>query len=133
VAHPAPRRLDLAHRRRPIIKECHERINRLSPPEEHDNLLAVTTILTRLRYNDPELIAILGGKRSMLELPFLQEIFAEKLQGVVLSVLRERFEVVPDEIADLLRPIEDEAALDRLVRWAATCPDLDAFRARLTP
>ncbi|MDR3638589.1 MAG: hypothetical protein P4L84_32590 [Isosphaeraceae bacterium] len=116
----------------PVIKECRERIDRQSPPEEHDNLLAVTAILTRLRYNDARLMAILGGKGSMLELPFLQELFAEKMQRAILSVLRARFTNVPNDLEDRLQPIEDEARLDELIEWAATCPDVNAFRARLS-
>ena len=41
---------------------CRERIDADAPPGEHENLLVVTQILAGLRYNDPRLFSILGGK-----------------------------------------------------------------------
>lgn len=117
----------------PIIRQCRERIDRQAPAEEHDNLLAVTAILTRLRYNDGQLIAILGGRSAMLELPFLDELIATRVQQIIISVLQERFGSVPAEIEDGLRPIEDKVTLDQLARWAVTCRDPNAFLERLRP
>ena len=37
------------------------------------NLLAVTQVMTRLRYNDPSYWAILGGKKTMMESPLIKE------------------------------------------------------------
>ena len=48
----------------PIFQECRARIDRDAPPDEHENLLAVTQILAGMRYNDPRLFQILGGRRS---------------------------------------------------------------------
>jgi hypothetical protein len=39
----------------PILRECRERIDQSAPADEHENLLAVTQFLARLRYNDPRL------------------------------------------------------------------------------
>jgi hypothetical protein len=44
----------LAHSDRPaeeVLRECRERIDRLAPPGEHGNFLAVIQLLGRLRYN----------------------------------------------------------------------------------
>lgn len=119
----------------PVIRECRARIDREAPPEEHENLLAVTAVLTALRYNDPRLTTILGGRQTMLELPFLQEFRqefrAERAHKDILMVLGARFGSVPGGLEDELRPIEDDAKLDELIKWAAKCPDVAAFRSRL--
>jgi len=49
-----------------------------SPPGEEANLLAVTQAFSFLRYNDLDLLTILGGKNVMLEVSFLDEIVEEK-------------------------------------------------------
>ena len=61
----------------PIFQECRARIDRDAPPEERENLLAVTQVLAGLRYNDPGLFQILGGREAMIESPVLQELKAE--------------------------------------------------------
>jgi hypothetical protein len=63
--------------REPIFQECRTRIDRDAPPDEHENLLAVTQILAGLRYNDPRLFQLLGGREAMIESPVLQEFVAE--------------------------------------------------------
>ena len=62
----------------PIFQECRTRIDRDAPPDEHENLLAVTQILAGMRYNDPRLFQILGGREAMIESPVLQEFLAER-------------------------------------------------------
>ncbi len=47
----------------PIFQECRSRIDRDAPPDEHENLLAVTQILAGMRYNDPRLFQILGAEK----------------------------------------------------------------------
>ena len=54
-----------------VIQECRRRIDAEAPENERQNLLAVTQVLTRLRYNSEKLFQILGGGETMLELPFL--------------------------------------------------------------
>jgi hypothetical protein len=39
---------------------------------------------------------------------------------------------VPADLSSRLRPLLDEDKLQELVRFAADCPDLEAFRTRLT-
>ena len=61
----------------PIFRECRERIERDAPPGELENLLAVTQFLSSLRYNDPRLFEILGGRQAMIESPAIQESIAD--------------------------------------------------------
>ena len=61
----------------PIVRLCRDRIDQDAPPGEHENLLAVTQFLARLRYDDPRLFQILGGRRAMIESPLLDELKAE--------------------------------------------------------
>jgi hypothetical protein len=80
----------------------------------------------------------------MIESPYLQsiveEVVAERLakevakerQKNVLRMLAKRFGSVPAEIRTLLEAVSEESRLDELLDWAVTCPDLDAFRARLS-
>ena len=76
----------------------------------------------------------------MLEIPFLDEIVMEKTreaarvtaratacQGVV-TVLEARFGDVPCDLAEEIESVDDEMQLRGLLRVAASCPDLDAFR-----
>ncbi len=116
----------------PILQQCRELIDRHAPAEERANLLAVSQVLTRLRYNDRELLSIFGGSRIMIESPLIQELFAEKIHKPILRLLSARFGSVPQDIAMALQNIQDEQRLDDLVVWAGLCPDLPAFRARLS-
>ena len=50
----------------PIFQECRIRIDRDSPPDQHENLLAVTQILAGMRYNNSRLFQILGGREAMI-------------------------------------------------------------------
>jgi hypothetical protein len=64
--------------------------------------------------------------------PLVQEIVTEARHRIILRILTARFGTVSPEIAVLLQPVQDEQKLDDLVGCAATCPDLEAFRARLS-
>lgn len=63
----------------PILRECRRQIDRLASPEEHENLIAVIQVLTGLRYNEPGLLKLLGGREAMIESPVLQEIVQEEV------------------------------------------------------
>ncbi len=68
----------------------------------------------------------------MIESPLIQELIAENSQKHIVRFLTARFGTVPQEIVTALRNIQDEQRLDSLVEWAGLCPDLEAFRARLS-
>ena len=91
--------------------------------------------MTRLRYNDPGLIAIFGGRQIMIESPLIQELVDEakrnQMHEAIAQVLEARFGQVPEDLAAHLRTILDAPRLSHLNRLAALCPDLEAFRAAL--
>lgn len=80
----------------------------------------------------------------MLEIPFLDEIVMEKTRETaratacetarqyILTVLEARLGKAPGDLAEEIESIDDEKQLRGLVRLAASCPDLDAFRNGLT-
>jgi predicted transposase YdaD len=115
-----------------LLQRCRERIDQQAPPEEHDNLLAVTQVLGRLRYNTNLLMSIFGGSRVMIESPLIQELVGQARQKDILRALKNRFGADLAEIVVALQPVLDEDKLDELFDWAMQCPDLASFRARLT-
>jgi hypothetical protein len=118
-----------------LLQRCREQIDRLATPAEHGNLLAVTQILAGLRYNDPALLTILGGKLHMIQSPVLIEVLEERerevAQRYVLQVLTSRFGSVPEALAAQVRSVQSLELLEQLHRFAAVCPDVEAFRAHL--
>jgi hypothetical protein len=123
----------------PVLRRCREVIEHGAPPEERASLLAVTQVLMGLRYNDPQLLTILGGRAAMIESPVLRELEAEwtakamaeaKADGIA-RFLAARFGPLPADLESDLRAIDDLNRLNALVESAARCPDLEAFRAQL--
>jgi hypothetical protein len=119
-----------------MLHRCRDAIERNAPAGEKPSLLAVTQVLAFLRYNNRGLLTILGGTKAMLELPFLDELFAEKYENLlgartrenIVAVLETRFGDVPRNLVEEIESVVDEKHLKRLVRSAAACPDLAAFR-----
>ena len=74
----------------------------------------------------------------MIESPILQELKAEwsreaahrTRHDALLAVLVARFGPTAEGCNEVLRALDDPR-LDDLIRFAAICPDLDAFRASL--
>ncbi len=116
-----------------MLRECRERIAHDAPPNEHENLLVVTQFLARLRYNDPELLNLLGGRDAMIELPYLDDVFAEIRRRDIIAVLTTRFGSDAVDLANDLKNIEDEERLLELIKLAATCRTLKSFRKHLSP
>jgi hypothetical protein len=114
-----------------VLEKCRDRIEQQAHPADQANLLAVSQVLAKLRYQDPQLLAILGGKRVMIESPLIKEIVAESRQEDIVRVLQARFGPVPLETTTRLRKIQSEKKLNDLIAHAALCPDLESFRERL--
>lgn len=126
---------DFAGRPEPVFQRCREVIGHASTESERINLLAVTQVLAGLRYNDPRLLAILGGRRIMIESPVLRELEAEwkaeaKAESV-LAFLEGRFGSVPSDVRTAVREIHDLARLDLISRAAGQCEDISTFRAQV--
>jgi hypothetical protein len=119
----------------PVLERCRRIIQDRGAPEERASLFAVAQVLASLRYNDPGLIAILGGREAMIESPLLKEIVeetrVETKAEAILAFLRARFGQVPAELADAVRCVRDSAELDRLLDVTACCLDLESFRSAL--
>jgi predicted transposase YdaD len=57
-----------------VLGRCRERIDRDAREDERANLLAVTWVLARLRYNEEDLKAMFGGRSAVIESPFFQDL-----------------------------------------------------------
>ena len=115
-----------------LLRECRGRIDRQAPVQEHDNFLAVTTMLASLRYNDDVLNNIFGGGRAMVEFPLMKKMWAQAQQRDILRILSARFKSVAPDIEKELQGVNEPDRLDDLIDWAASCPDLPAFRTKLS-
>ena len=116
-----------------VLRRCREVIDQYAPADEHESLITVTQVFTRLRYKDPNLLSILGGKTVMIDSLvrslLIREIVAERRHKDILKVLAIRFGPVPPELAAEVRSILDETVLDAVVELAASSPDLEQFGA----
>jgi len=123
----------------PVLRECRARIDAQAPPGELENMLAVTQVLARFRDNDPGILALFGGRQSMIESPLIQELEAEftskathkAMHKSILVVLEARFGTIPEDVRTAVQRVQDESALLALTQLAARCPDLDEFREGL--
>jgi hypothetical protein len=114
-----------------LLDRCRQRIETQAHPKDQANLLAVSQVLTRLKFPHPEMLALLGGSEVMIESPLITELLAKRTQENILKVLKRRFGKLPHEIATRLRAVVREKELDDLLGLAADCPSLEAFRERL--
>jgi predicted transposase YdaD len=117
-----------------VFQECRRRIDQ-APEEERANMLAVTQVMAQLRYNDSNLLAILGGRQTMIESPLIQEIIDEtrheNTRTNITSILQDRFGALPAEVSAALAAVQDMQRLNELLRVAYRCADLAAFQAQL--
>jgi hypothetical protein len=114
-----------------LLERCAEKIEREAPLRDQANLLAVSQVLTGLRFSDPHLLRLLGGKEKMIESPVLQKLIAESIHRIIVDILKDRFGTVPRDVTKQLNEILDEKKLRKLSRLAAKCSDLNAFRETL--
>jgi hypothetical protein len=96
-----------------------------------------------LVHYDAPLYAIFGGKEAMIESPFLNQLINEKVaeklaagvaerrQLAVLEFLEARFGLVPLEVVQRIKEVTSADHLSQLIKQAARCPDLEAFRQAL--
>ena len=114
-----------------MFEMCRERIDRLAPPEERDNMLAIAATMTAFRYNDSSLFDIFVRRLTVTDNPFLAKIAREAVQGstqqFIIEALEENFGNVPEEVQRLVRRITDEARLRVLGRKAVRSDSLEAF------
>ena len=123
-----------------LAQVCRDRIEAEASSDERENLLAVTQVLAQLRYNDANLLTILGGKQVMIKSPLIEEIVAEATATAtatataarghksILEFLSGRFGDVPAKIEQRIRSSVTDDELSALTRLAATCSSLDDFR-----
>jgi hypothetical protein len=111
-----------------MLYRCRDLIEEHAPADEKENLLAVSQVFTHLRYNDPKLFSIFGGKKMVVELPLIQEILAERVHKDILTVLESRFGEVPEDLADQIRSVSNDNKLTELIRKAASSASLESFR-----
>ncbi|MBW3595839.1 MAG: DUF4351 domain-containing protein [Planctomycetes bacterium] len=118
-----------------LAQRCRTAIEEQAPPEERQNFFAVLQVLARLRYNDPEVFAIFGGKQTMIESPLIHEVVAEAVaeaqHEMILKFLRSRFGKVPADLESQIRSVLDSERLSELGGVAGSCQNLDAFRQAL--
>lgn len=114
-----------------VIQRCRDQIDRNATAEERENLLVVTQVLASLRYNDPQLLAILGGRDAMIESPLLKEFAASVRRKDILVSLKDRFGSVPVETVTALQNVIDDDELEALLKWSFHCPDVESFHKRL--
>jgi hypothetical protein len=92
-------------------------------------------VLARLRYREPGILELFGGRQSMIESPLIQELEAEFTQKAmhesILLVLEGRFGPFPEDVRAAVQRVSDESALRAMTVLAARCPDIDAFRSGL--
>lgn len=114
-----------------MLQSCRDSIERYSDVQGKEMLLAVTQVFASLRYKDERLLALLGGKKTMLEFPIIQELLAERSHMHILRLLRGRFGEVPQTVVERLNEINKEETLDALNEYAGLCPDLNSFCLKL--
>lgn len=114
-----------------VLRRCREVIDQHATDAEREPLLAVTQVFTKLRYKDPGLLTILGGKKAMLESPLIREVVAESRHKDILKVLRYRLGPVPPGLEAEVRSILGETVLDAALDLAMASPDLERFGAEL--
>jgi len=119
----------------PVLQQCKDVIDLKSSGRERDNLLAVTEIIARLRFDATMLRSIFRRGNEMIESPLLDELFAERdvktSQSILLRKLQRRFGSLPADVTAGIRVILDEPRLDALLDAAYAAPSLDEFRTIL--
>jgi hypothetical protein len=119
-----------------VLRRCRQTIDREAKPAEQMNLLAVSQVLAKLRFDDVNILNLFGGKQVMIESPLIQELVDEallsQLQKAILRILKARFGDVPADISARIEAKQELDELEALVDASATAPSLEAFKERLS-
>ncbi|WP_165230380.1 hypothetical protein [Aquisphaera insulae] len=113
----------------PIFSRCRERIIREAPTDERESLMAISQVLARLRYHEETLFQLLGGRKAMLELPFLEEFKAEWVREALEKDRAER--AAAEKAARAAAEKAAHAAAERAARAAVRRNIVDVLEARL--
>ena len=120
-----------------MLEACRERIDRLAPPDQRDNLLAIAATMTAFRYNQDALFDIFARRLTVNENPFLARIERQgELKGahkLILGTLEDKFGVVPEEVRHLVQRITEDERLRSLLRNAFLSESLQAFAETMDP
>jgi len=111
-----------------LLDRCRQRIEAQAHRDDRANLLAVSQVLARLKFPQPEMLALLGGSQVMIESPLIIELLAKRMHDAIVRVLKRRFGKVPSDVIKHLRPILAEKRLNDLLDHAADCTTVEAFR-----
>jgi len=121
----------------PVLQHCKDVIEAKTSGGEQENLLSITEILARLRFDKTLVRTIFRRGGEMIESPLLDELFAERdiktRQMIIIESLEARFGgPVPADVSAAVRVITDESRLKQLLPTAYRCASLDEFRRVLT-
>jgi hypothetical protein len=116
-----------------VLARCISRIKRESKASQQGDMLAISEVMTSLRFPNSELLALFSGEKKMiLDTPVTRKWKAWGAHELIVDTLQERFGKLPEDVDALIRTIVEEKKLKRLNRTANKCADLDAFRKVLT-
>ena len=114
-----------------MMELCRERIDRLAPPEQRDNLLAIAATMTAFRYNESALFDIFMRRLTVTDNPFLAGIERQcelrTTQRHIFKALEQKFGDVPEGIKARVTSITDTDRLDTMFDKALRCESLQAF------
>jgi hypothetical protein len=121
----------------PVLQQCKDAIDTISPAGRKANLLGVTRVLGGLRFDDKLWEALFRVEGKMIESPVLQKWFREteieKRQAVILESLEAHFGgPVPADVSAAVRVVHDETRLKALLPLAYSSSTLDEFRKALS-
>jgi hypothetical protein len=120
-----------------MMELCRERIDRLAPPDQRDNLLAIAATMRAFRYNERSLFNIFMRRLTVSENPFLAGIERQgELRGkheFILEMLEDKFGAVPEELQQRVRRVNEADRLRTLRRNAVQSDSLQAFVEKMDP